>query len=203
MTVPSVKGSMLLGSVVVVRRARDAGRIPEPRLAKLGERTREVLDEQIQLSHWYPMEIFAELLDLDWEVSGGRDPDYMRESGKRNAVAMQRASRYQQLDYLERAERPKNAAEVVSQVRLTSSITQSYFNFMQVEVGFDPDRPNVLQITYSDTHAFPEALRYSTEGFMTQLNQVRGSSRTWTSERRGDRIVFSLELREPSPGGGG
>lgn len=203
MTVPSVKGSMLLGSVVVVRRARDAGRIPAPRLAKLADRTREVLDEQIQLSHWYPMEIFAELLELDWEVFGNRDPDYMRESGKRNALTMQRASRYQQLDYLERAERPKSAAEVVSQVRLTSSITQSYFNFMEVTVGFDPDRSNVLQITYSDTSAFPESLRYSTEGFMTQLNQVRGSSRAWTSERRGDRIVFSLELRERPAGDAG
>lgn len=200
MSAPSVKGAMLLGSVVVVRRARKDGRIPESRLAKLSEATREILDERIQLSRWYPMEVFAELLDLDWELFGNRDPDYMREAGKQNALAMQKAARYQQLEYLERAERPKSAAEVVRQVRLTSSITLTYFNFMEIEVRFDPDRPNVLQIIYSGTGQFPESLRYSTEGFMTQLNQVRGTSRAWTSERQGDTIVFSLELRERPEG---
>lgn len=203
MTVPSVKGAMILGAVVVARRARDRGRVPEERLAKLSDRSRELLEEQIQLSRWYPMELFTELLELDWEIGGNFEPEYMRKSGEKNAERMTRAARYQQFDYLERAERPKSNAEVIKQVRLTSSVTLSYFNFMEVEVRMHPDRPNVLQIVYSNTESFPDALRYSTEGFMSRLNRVRGSSRRWTSERVGNTVVFALEIKErqdPRPG---
>lgn len=199
---PSVKGMMILNSVVVVRRARDRGDVPEPRLAKLSARTLELLDERIQVARWYPMECFSELLELDWDLHGGRDPDYMRRAGAATAASMTSGNRYQQFDYLERAKRPETAAELVSQVKLTSTVTLSYFDFMEVEVRIDPDRPNVLQIVYIGTDGFPEALRYSTEGFMSQLNQLRGTRRTWTSERIGSTVVFSLEMKsgldEPS-----
>ncbi len=198
MTVPSVKGAMLLSSVVVVRRARDRGEIPESRLAKLSARTQELLDERIQLAQWYPMENFAELLEIDWEIGGNLDPEYMRRSGRQNALSMTKGARYQQFEYLKRASRPKSGDEVVSQMRLTTSVTLSYFNFIEIKVQIDPRHPNVLQIIYVNTDPFPEALRYSTEGFMDQLNQVRGSSKSWTSDRVGNRIVFSLELKARS-----
>jgi hypothetical protein len=204
MKVPSVKGVMLLPSVVVVRRLRDRGAIPEAELAKLSSAARELLDERIEIAQWYPMDVFSELLEIDWELCGGRDPEYMRQAGERNAEAMTRTKRYQQLDYLERADRPESSSDVLRQMRLTSSITQSYFNFTETTVQMHPDRPNVLQILYANTDAFPESLRYSTEGFMNRLNRVRRSSRKWTSERVGNTIVFSLEMkpRSESTGGG-
>lgn len=198
MKIPSVKGVMLLPSVVVVRRLRDGGAIPESRLEKLSSAARELLDERIEIAQWYPMEMFSELLEIDWEICGNHDPEYMRQAGERNAEAMTRAKRYQQLDYLERADRPESSSDILRQMRLTSSITQSYFNFTETTVQMHPDRPHVLQIIYVNTDAFPESLRYSTEGFMNRLNRVRRSSRKWTSERVGNTIVFSLEMKTRS-----
>lgn len=198
MKIPSVKGVMLLPSVVVVRRLRDRGAIPEARLEKLSSATRELLDERIEIAQWYPMDVFSELLEVDWEICGNRDPEYMRRSGERNAEAMTQAKRYQQLDYLERADRPESSTDILRQMRLTSSITLSYFNFTETTVQMHPDGPHVLQIIYTNTDAFPESLRYSTEGFMNRLNRVRRSSKKWTSERVGNTIVFSLAMK-PKP----
>ena len=196
MAVPSVKGAMLLPSVVMVRHARDQGKIPQAELSRLGAETLGLLDKKINLAQWYPMGHFTELLDLDWTLFGDRAPEYMRRSGEQSATAMARHERYQQLEYIKRVDRPKSTAQLISQVRLTSSITLSYYNFMEVMVRVHPERQNVLQIIYSNTDPFPEALRYSTEGFMNELNRVRGSERKWSSERVVNTIVFSLEMKQ-------
>lgn len=200
MKVPSVKGVLLLSAVVVVRRLRDGGRIPDSRLEKLGSATRELLDERIEIAQWYPMDLYSELLEVDWEICGSHDPEYMRRAGELNAEKMSQAKRYQQLDYLERVDKPESSADLLRQMRLTSSVTLSYFNFTDATVQLHPDHPHILQIIYSNTDSFPEPLRYSTEGFMTRLNRVRRSSRRWTSERIGSTIVFSLEMKaRPEP----
>ena len=65
----------------------------------------------------------------------------------------------------------------------------------------DPDRPNVLQVTYSNTDAYPEALRYCAEAPLELLEPGPGSEKKWTSERIGNEIVFSLEMkRKPDDG---
>ena len=197
----SVKGMMILSSVVQVRRGRDHETISEKDLSQLSPETLELLDERIETAQWYPMTQFNELLELGWRVLGKSDPEYMRKSGELNAETMNRSKRYRQLDYVKSKDRAESTSELLRQLRLTSSVTLSYFNFMEVVVQPDPECDNIIQIIYSNTDVFGESLRYSTEGFMNHLNQGRGSGRKWSSERVGSTVVFSLEIRERSEAG--
>jgi len=56
----------------------------------------------------------------------------------------------------------------------------------------DPDHED-LQIVYDNAALLCEPLRYSTEGFMTAVSQLRNANARWVSERpTPDRIVFTL-----------
>src|SRR5215469_14825430 len=69
----SVKGTLVLGAVVTVRRLRDRGRISSDQLAaRLSAPALSLIDEKIDLGRWYPLDVFCEILDTDWEVAGTR-----------------------------------------------------------------------------------------------------------------------------------
>ena len=56
---------------------------------------------------------------------------------------------------------------------------------------------NVLEIAYGNATLFSEALRYTTAGFMNEVNRWQGSSRPWESERVApDLVHFRLDLPE-------
>lgn len=194
---PSVKGSLVVGAAVSVRRHREAGRIsPEQLEARLGGTALELIDDRkIEIGRWYPAAAFCELLDLDWEVASDRDPEHARRAGTVSADHLFDSGIYQQLDYAERAERVKSRSELMRQARLITTITGTLYNFLEFEVRIDEERTRSLEIQYGNASAFPEVLRYNTEGFMNQINHRQGSSRCWSSERvRPDLVVFRLPL---------
>lgn len=195
---PSVKGVLVVGAMVAVRRLRDGGRVPEEQLAaRLGAAALELLDEKIDLGRWYPMQAFCELLDLEWEVAGDRDPAHMIRAGALTADRVFDRGIYQQLDYAQRAERANTREDVLRRARLITTVTASFYNFLDVEVRLDPDNPSVLEIRYGNAAEYSEALRHTTEGFMNQINRRLGSSRSWTGQRpRPDLVVFQLPLPE-------
>jgi hypothetical protein len=190
---PSVKGSLMLGVVVSVRRHRNQGRIAAPQLAaRLGPAALEAIDQKIEIARWYPANVFCELLDIDWEVGGGRDPDYMRAQGERTADRLFDSGMYQQLQYAESAERVQSRDRLVRRAKLITTITGTLYNFLEIEVRLGPD---CLEIFYGNATAYSEALRYTTEGFMNRLNHRQGSPRRWSSERLSpDRLAFRLPL---------
>jgi hypothetical protein len=191
----SVKGSLMLGVVVIVRRHRKEGRItPQQLTARLGRGALEMLEVKVDIARWYPLQIFCELLELDWELGGRRDPDYMRKEGEQAAERLFRSGIYQQLSYADRVERVRARDALIRQAKLITTITGTLYNFLESEVRLD-DKGEELQIHYGNAAAFSEALRYTTEGFMNQINKRQNSSAQWASKRvRPDLVVFTLRL---------
>jgi hypothetical protein len=192
---PSVKGSLFVTGVVPVRRYRDSGRLSEDQItARLGPVALEMLDQKIDISRWYPIGAYCEMLDIDWEIAADRNPIYMWHMGEDTARRFFERGIYQQLDYAKRAQRPDSQRSLVRQSRLIVTVTNSLYNFLEIDVRVAND---VLEIVFGNAALFPEALRYTTEGFMTEVNRWQGSPRTWTSERVApDRVSFQLELPE-------
>jgi hypothetical protein len=195
-TDPSVKGSLMLGAVVSVRRHRKQGRISADQLAaRLGGPALELVDQKIDIGRWYPVRVFTELLDVDWDVGSQRDPEYMRRQGEQAADRLFSSGIYQQLNYAERADRVGNAKDLKRQSKLITTITGTLYNFLHFEVRLGEARGDALEIVFSNAALFSEALRHSTEGFMNQINKRQGSSHRWLSRRdRPDVIVFTLPL---------
>ena len=193
---PSVKGVLMLGVVVAVRRHRDQGRVPAPQLeARLSGAALEMIDRKIDIGRWYPIGVFCELLDVDWDVGGRRNPDYARAEGTRAADRLFDGGIYQQLAFAERAERVSTRDQLVRRAKLITTITGTLYNFLTFEVRTDPERSDHLEILYGNAKAFSEALRHTTEGFMNQINTRQGSARCWTSQRRRpDQVVFRMPL---------
>jgi hypothetical protein len=193
---PSVKGSLMLGAVVSVRRHRKQGRITQDQLtARLSGSALELVEQKIDIGRWYPVKAFTELLDLDWEVGASRDPQYMRRQGEESANRLFGSGIYQQLAYAERAGRVANAADLKRQSTLITTITGTFYNFLRFEVRINRERGDTLEIIYANAALFSEALRYSSEGFMNQINRRQGSKVTWSSRReKPDVVVFTLPL---------
>lgn len=192
---PSVKGSLMLGAVVTVRRHRKQGRISAEQLAaRLGGPALELVDQKIDIGRWYPMKLFSELLDLDWDVGASCDPAYMRRQGEQAADRLFDSGIYQQLAYAERANRVLSARQLKRHATLITTITGTLYSFLRFEVRLREERES-LEIVYSNAALFSEALRHSTEGFMNQINQRQRSKLRWSSRReQPDVVVFTLPL---------
>jgi hypothetical protein len=195
---PSAKGTQVLGAVVAVRRHPEKGRITEHELeVRLRAETLALLEQKLVIAAWYPIECFCELMDVNWEIAGKRDPDFMRREGERSADRLFETGIYPQLRFADETARAERRDEVVRQSRLITSITGSHYNVLQIEVRLGPSASGNLEIVYGNAAPFSEALRYSTEGFMNQINKRQKSQRRWTSERPApDRIVFRMPLPE-------
>jgi hypothetical protein len=192
----SVKGTLVLGAAVTVRRLRDRGHIsPDQLAARLGATALRLIDEKIDIGRWYPLDAFCEILDTDWEVAGHRDPEYMREEGRRTADRLFESGIYQQLQFAERSGRAQAADNLIRQTKLITTISGSFFNFLTTDVRLNPEQRDSLEILYRNATGFSEALRYTTEGFMNQINKRQGSEKRWSSSRvRPDLVVFTLPL---------
>jgi len=192
-TEPLVKGSLMLGVVVTMRRHRKQGRISSDELtARLSKSGLEMLEEKIDIGRWYPIRIFCELLDLDWAVGGRGDPDYMRSEGEKAAERLFVSGIYQQLQYAERVGRVHARDALIRQAKLITTITGTLYSFLEFRVQLNAQE---LQIDYGNAAAFSEALRYTTEGFMNQINKRQKSSARWSSKRaRPDLVIFTLRL---------
>jgi hypothetical protein len=195
---PSAKGAIVMGVVAALRKLRSAGGLAQEQLAaRLSGGALGLLEQKIEVGRWYPIGLFRELVDFQFEVVGKRDPDYARRQGAQSADIQSDAGRYQQLDFAKRAGRAESSGAIVLQAKLIASLTAAFYNFLETSVGIDPEDPRRLQIVYTNAAAFPDALRYATEGFMSRINERQGSTRPWRSQRTTpDRIVFWMELPE-------
>lgn len=193
---PSVKGTLVLGVVVGTRRHREQGRISAEALEqRLSKPALELIGQRIHIAAWYPIQSFCELMDLNWEIGGRRDPGFMRREGERSAEHLFETGIYPQLRYADQAERVQTRDDLLRQSRLITSITGSLYSFLEISVHADDKKDGELRIVYANAALFSEALRFSTEGFMNRINKRQSSLRVWTSERSApDRVVFSMAL---------
>jgi len=190
---PSVRGSLFVSGVVAIRRHRESGVVSQEQLAaRLGRVALELLDEKIDVGRWYPIAPFCEMIDMDWDLVGGREPDYMREMGRKTASRFFETGIYQQLDYARRSPRSASRDALLRRAKLVMTVADALYSFIETAVEVERER---LTIVYGNAEPFSEALRHTTEGFMNEVNRRQGASRSWTSERvTPDRVCFRLEL---------
>lgn len=193
---PSVKGGLVVGAVAAVRGLLKAGKISREAVeARLSAATRRILDDKINVALWYPVQVFAELVDLDWEVGGGRSPDYARGSGAAAARRLIASGMYSQLAPRDPSEdTARDREEVLREARINGSLTMSLYNFIRPSARLNEREE--LEITWEGARQLPEPTRYSTEGFMREMSRHQGKAAHVTSVRPDpDRIVFTYERR--------
>jgi len=190
-----VKGTLLLGVVVSVRRLRDRGVIsPDALEARVSKEAVALVDQKIEIARWYPMHAFCELIDVDWVIAGRGEPTYLEDQGARSADRLFDTRMYQQLDFAERSGKVESRERLIRQARLITTITGSFYNFLKVDVTL---AERSLDIVYANATAFAKPLEHTTVGFMNQINVRQGSKRRWTSERvRPDEVHFRMSLPE-------
>jgi len=178
---------------VAVRRLRDRGQVVSEVLeARLSKEALKLIDEKITIATWYPASIFTELLDLDWEISGGRDPEYLERLGEVTAAKMFDSKRYQQLEYAERRRSAETRDSLLRQARLINTITGTMYDFLDVSVGIEG---KYLEITYANVGSLGDSILHTTVGFMSEINERQGTNRPWIGERLSpDVIRFRMEL---------
>jgi hypothetical protein len=195
MRTPSVKGSLMVGAVVTVRRLRDQGRVSAEALAaRLPKEATLLLDQKIEIARWYPVAAFCALIDLDWEIAGHRAPEYLERQGAITADRLFDAKIYQQLEYAERSVKVENREELVRASKLITTVTGTFYDFLTFGVRVSDDQ---LEVVYGNAGAFAEPLVHTTIGFLNQINQRQGSKRGWSVRRDAvDEVVFTMDLPE-------
>jgi len=195
MRTPSVKGSLMVGAVVTVRRLRDRGTVSAEALAaRLSKEATLLLDQKIEIARWYPISAFCELIDVDWEITGQRAPAYLERQGATTADRLFDAKIYQQLEFAERSGKVDTRERLVRQSKLITTITGTLYDFLTFGVRLGSDE---LEVVYGNASPFGETLIHTTVGFMNQINQRQGSSRRWRGRREGaDQVVFTMDLPE-------
>jgi hypothetical protein len=191
---PSAKGIVVVGVVDALQAMTRAGKTSRDALAaRLGAAALTLLEEKVEVSRWYPMTAFSELVELEWELVG-RDVEYEWQAGARFADRSRQTGLYQQVEYAASKARPSTREELLRQSKLVVTVTSALYNFItgSVRVSEAGDR---LEIVYGNAAAFPEPMRFLIEGFLSRVNEWQGSSRRWTSTRvRPDEIVYAMPL---------
>jgi len=193
MRAESIKGVLMLGAVVSVRRARDRGTISEGAIeARLSGEAQELIDQKIDSARWYPIRSFCELTDLDWEIVGRGSRAYLERQGVAAAERLFAKGIYQQLDYAERSGKVETREGLVRQSKLITTITGTLYDFLSIDVRLGE---NDLEIVFGNAAAFGDCLIHSTVGFMNGINARQGSKRPWTGRRESsDQVLFSMRL---------
>jgi hypothetical protein len=190
---PSVKGSLVVGAVVTVRRMRDGGSVSAETLAaRLSKEALELLDQKIEIARWYPVSAFCELIEVAWEIAGNRSPEYLERQGAVTADRLFDAKIYQQLEFAERSAKVDSREELVRGAKLITTITGTFYDFLTFGVRVGNDE---LEVVYGNASAFADVLIHTTVGFMNQINQRQGSKRPWRGRRvEADQVVFTMDL---------
>lgn len=191
-----IKGLLVGGVVVGVGRLRDAGRISQEALeARLGAPALDLLDKKIEPASWYPLEAYSELADLLWAIEADRDPEFMRAKGRRWAAKLYEQGVYAQLEYADQGGPIPNGTEAVRRGRRIGSLVQTFWNFVEPIVEMDPDEPGTLCMRFEDAAEFPEANRFTTEGFLDHMLERGGGRAGCSSERpTPDVVIFRMPL---------
>ena len=204
MTVPSIKGSIFGRGTEDVLKLVSSGKLSQAELRRmLPEGDLAVLAQPVAASGWYDVQIYGRLLDLLRAVEGRGENEYLRRRGARSAEVLMQAGLYQQMEYLKRTEVAQQSdaqARFLAfgrDLRLLTSLHHSILNFAQQTARVDPERPDRYVIEFTDAAPMPEALCWTTDGFVNRMASRHGHADLWRWERpTPDRVVYRL-LRAP------
>lgn len=193
--VPSVKGVLLLGPVSAIRKAIREGRLTTERVEHaLEEPDLIFLEEKVQPTSWYPVEIMGRYLELQASLEPEPRDEVLHEFGVKALYYTQGTNRYRQLNIETGELEGANPTERRMTTRKLLSVWGAFYNFGRFEMSHDDEGKPI--VVYLEVEALPEAIRPTIEGFMSAISsQVTGREVRVTSERPvPGRIILHTQL---------
>jgi hypothetical protein len=190
MTQPSIKGVAFQSVVEDIQRLRKEGRIGEPEfetLLKPGDIAH--LDEVVQPSLWYPVDVYGRCLDLLCTVEGEGRSSYLVMRGVKAAERMMAIGAYRH--FLSAADRwGQRAGEAMSQ------LATAMYNFMEWVIQHD-EAAGISVLEVKGAADLPDAARHTVQGFIEVLFSRIGGTPVLVSSRRPkpDLVVYEIRRR--------
>ena len=184
---PSVKGVALQSVTEDVHRLRQEKQITQADIeARLKPDELRHLDEMTVPGLWYPITLYAGLLELLRDVEGRGNDQYLVERGIRAAERLMQVGAYRH--FLQSAARwGERAGEAMIQ------LASAFYNFTVWTLGHDEGR-DAYTLEVSGAQDFPNAARFTAQGFVQVLfSHMGGKPVRVTSRRTGpDRLVYAI-----------
>ena len=189
MAPPSVKGTIFQAVVDELNGYLSDGIIRREDLAiRFKPEDLDLLDQEIAIATWYPIEAYGRYLRFLCDRFGGGRREYLMEGGRRSAQRVIELGVYGQLD--ERTERWGNQVG-----RVLVTLGGSFYNFgTWLWESFENDAGYRIEV--QGVTAMPEEAAVRAHGFVEHLTcrAARRSVRVDYERPRPSRIIFSARL---------
>lgn len=197
---PSIKGRIFATVIEDLTKLLSAGELRREELGRwLEPGDLPVLDQPIVATEWYCIRTYARVCTLLRDVVGGGSNDYLRQRGERSAQKLLDAGLYAQFEYLKRTQVRKetdpNARHQAfgRDLKLLTTMSASILNFSHWESKPDPDVAQRYVIEVTEAKDFPDALGFTSEGFVNGMAKTHGDADLWRWERaRPDLVVLRM-----------
>lgn len=184
---PCIKGIALQSVTEDVHRLRLAKQIQESDIeARLKPDDMRHLDEMTVPGLWYPMGVYAGLLELLRDVEGGGRDEYLIERGVRAAERLMQVGAYRHV--LQSAARwGERAGEAMIQ------LASAFYNFTVWTLSHEESH-DAYVLEVSEAQDFPNAARYTAQGFVQVLFEHMGGKPVRVTSRRPspDRLLYAI-----------
>ena len=199
--VPSIKGSVFVRVVEDIAKLTAVGTLSRNELKRvLPPEDLALLDQPVTASGWYDVQAYGRLLEILKEVEGDGEDEYLRQRGVRSAELLLEAGFYQQMEYLNRTQAaqqkdPQARFQAFGRdLRLLISVHRSLINFGRSVVKADPQYPDRYVLEYEDVAAYPQALCWTTDGFVNRMAKQHGFPDLWSWTRPApDKLLFRMK----------
>lgn len=189
MSIPSIKGTAFLSAHADVNALLARGAVTRQELeAALEAEDLRLLDRKVQPADWYPIESYRRLLRvLCDKESGGDEQAYLIARGERAGERIAATGIYQQLDTNAELLGTRTGRIVITIAGLIYNFTSWHFERAGSSIGH-------FSIRVEQAEAFPEAARFTTQGFIQYVSaRIVGNPMRATSERPlPSRIFFHI-----------
>jgi hypothetical protein len=198
--IPSIKGSLLTTLVEPLSKLLADGQVSHKELSRrLDPSALELLDRSINVSEWYDIRFYKQFVEAYRDCGGDGSDDSAREIGALAAERLLTAGLYQQLEYLSRSQVLKASdpherfLAFGRDLRLTTTLGASVFNFGVWESKLDPNCPKQYVVEIREASAYPDVFICATEGFINRMAAERGTPDLWRGGRpRVDLIRYRM-----------
>lgn len=183
---PRVKGSIVELAVADVNRLVDEGRLaPDELEVRLEARDHALLREKISGASWYDLGCYTRLLELLHEIEGEGREAYLVERGRRAAERLRHRGLY---GYLDRDRRSFWGRRIG---RFLVSLGHQVYEDTDWTFELVEDGVRGFAVHVRVPSDYPDAIRFTFQGFIECLSELYGSSTRVVSERPApDRMVF-------------
>lgn len=169
MSVPSVKGLLIISSVTAINAAREAGEISQTEVEfALEADDLALLEAKLEPTRWYPVASLGRMSELLAKMAGGDRVEALRAMGAKSVAAVREQDIYSQMAYEEGTLENASALQLKSFARTAATLHNMFFNFGQPRVEADAAGDAIL-IHYENVEGYPDATRITSEGYTAAM----------------------------------